>query len=84
MNAIVFSSLMGFNSVKLPFWQRVVVGAVRQHAIVQAYATWNEALLLRIVAAVNQPHELGHDVDVIPGRPERVLAHKPALGGLPR
>ena len=39
----------------------------------------DEAFRLGVVDAVDQPHELRHDVHVIPGRPERVFGHRPAL-----
>ena len=57
----------------------VGVGTVRQHLVVQAHAAGHEALGLGVIDAINQPHELGHDVAVIPRRPEGVLRHRPAL-----
>ncbi len=53
---------------------------MRQHLIVQAEAAGHEALGLGVIDAVHEPHELRHDVAVIPGRPERVFRHGPALG----
>ncbi len=59
--------------------ERLAVRTVRQHAVVQADAARREALRLGVVDAVQQPHELRHDVHVIPGRPKGVLRHRPAL-----
>ena len=56
----------------------VGVGAVGGHAIVQAGAAGQKTFGLGVVDAVQQAHELGHDVAVIPRRPERVLADEPA------
>src|SRR5690606_39403403 len=58
----------------------VVVGSVRQHGIVQAEAAGHEALGLGVIDAIYQPHELRHDVAMIPGRPEGVFGHRPSLG----
>ncbi|MPL83872.1 hypothetical protein SDC9_29831 [bioreactor metagenome] len=55
------------------------VGAVRQHAVVQAHAARDEALRLGIIDAIDVAHQLGHDVLVIPRRAEAVLGHHPAL-----
>ena len=54
------------------------VRAVRGHAIVQAGAARQEAFRLGVVGAMQQAHELGHDVAVKPRRPERVLGDEPA------
>ena len=51
------------------------VRTVRQHAIVQADAAGEEAVRLGVIAAIDQAHELRHDVEVIPGRAEAVLRH---------
>ena len=53
---------------------------MRQHGVVQRDPARHEALRLGVVLAVDQPHELAHDVHVVPGRPERVLRHQPAVG----
>ena len=53
---------------------------MRQHAIVQRHAAGQEALRLGLVLAVDEPHELAHDIHVIPGRPESMLGNGPALG----
>lgn len=37
--------------------------------------TWQEAIHLGIIHPPNQPHELGHHVAVVVGRPECVLRH---------
>ena len=63
----------------------VGVRAVRQHAVVEREAARHEAGLvcprgLGVVLAVHQAHEPAHDVHVVPGRPERVLGHQPAVG----
>ena len=55
------------------------VGAMRQHGVVQRHAARHEALRLGVVLAIDQPHELAHDVHVVPGRPERILRHQPAI-----
>src|SRR5438067_10176894 len=55
------------------------IRAVWQHAIVQRDAAGHEALRLRVIDAVDQAHELRHQVAVIPGRPEGVLRHLPPL-----
>src|SRR5258708_36064732 len=57
----------------------LVVWAVRQHTVVQTHAARRKALWFRIVEAVYQPHELRHDVHVIPGWAECVVRHHPAL-----
>ena len=59
--------------------ESVPVGSMRQHHVVQRHATRHEALRLGIVLAIDVAHQLGHDVLVIPGRPEGVLGHHPAL-----
>src|SRR6185312_3350080 len=46
------------------------IGAVRRHAIMQAGATRQEARGLAVIDAVDEAHELVHDVAVEPGRPE--------------
>ena len=46
----------------------------------QAHAAGNEALWLGVIDAIDEAHELRHDVDVIPRRPKRVLRRQPALG----
>src|SRR5262249_24847990 len=51
----------------------LAVRTVRQHAIVQAHSAGNEAFGLGVVDAIDQPHELTHDVHVIPGRTEGVF-----------
>ena len=60
------------------FHERVVIRAVRQHAVVQTDSAWHKTLRLRIVLAVNVAHQLGHDVLVIPRRTESILLRKPA------
>ena len=52
---------------------------MRQHAIMQTDTAWEEPVGLRVIAAVDQAHELRHDVQVIPRRPEGFLRHHPAL-----
>ena len=59
--------------------ERLAVGAVRQHHVVERAAARLEALRLGVVLAVDQPHELAHHVHVVPGRPEGVLGHQPAV-----
>ena len=78
MNAMVSSILCGLSSAARRALPGLGVGTVRGHAIVQAGAAGQEAFGLGVVDAVQQAHELGHDVAVIPGRPERVLADQPA------
>ncbi len=51
-----------------------------QHHVVQAEAAGREAFGLGVIDAVDQPHELRHDVAMIPGRAEGVLRHRPAFG----
>src|SRR6516165_5256453 len=55
------------------------VRAMRQHAIVERYAARQETLLLGIILAEDQPHELAHDIDVKPGWTERMLRDEPPL-----
>jgi hypothetical protein len=57
----------------------LVVWAMRQHTVVQAHASRRKPLWFRIVGAVYQPHELRHDVHVIPRRSEGVVRYHPAL-----
>src|SRR5262249_17938304 len=40
---------------------------------------WCEALRLGVVLAVNQTHELAHDVHVVPGRAEGVFRDEPSV-----
>src|ERR1700754_2622263 len=42
--------------------KRLAVGTVRQHLVVQAHAARHEAFGLSVIDAVNQAHELRHDV----------------------
>jgi hypothetical protein len=55
------------------------IGAMRQHGVVQARPARHEAMRLGVILAVDKPHELRHDIHVIPGRAEGVLAHHPAI-----
>ena len=80
MKAMVPVSLTGFNSLIAGVIEGLAVGAVRQHHVVQADAAGREALRLGVVDAVDQPHELRHDVHVIPGRPEGVFRHRQRSG----
>src|ERR1700733_5037997 len=57
---------------------RLGVRAVRGEDVVQAGTAGHEALGLGVIDAADQAHELGHDVAVVPGRAEGVLAHQPA------
>ena len=62
-------------------FEGVHVGAVRQHRVMQRDPARHEAAAgLGVVDAVDQPHELAHDVHVVPGRTEGVLGHHPAIG----
>src|SRR5665213_4231131 len=47
--------------------ERLPIRAVRQHHVVQADAAGRKASRLGVIDAVNQPHELRHDVHVVPG-----------------
>uniref|UniRef100_A0A0N4ZLE2 Glucosamine_iso domain-containing protein n=1 Tax=Parastrongyloides trichosuri TaxID=131310 RepID=A0A0N4ZLE2_PARTI len=55
-----------------------LVRAVAAHAAVQRGAAGQEAFGLGVVLAVDQPHELAHDVAVEPRRTEGVLGYHPA------
>mmetsp|Transcript_14082 Transcript_14082/g.35980 ORF Transcript_14082/g.35980 Transcript_14082/m.35980 type:complete len:259 (+) Transcript_14082:199-975(+) len=54
------------------------VRPVRRHAAVQAAAAWEEAFLLRLVHAADQPHVLAHAVAVVVWGAECFLGHHPA------
>ena len=56
------------------------VGAVAGHAVVQAGSAGNEAFGLGVVLAVDEAHELVHEVAVEPGWAEGVLGDDPAWG----
>src|SRR5271156_3802878 len=58
--------------------ERLSVRAVRGERVVQTGPAGHEPLGPGVVDAVYQPHELGHDVAVVPGRAEGVLADQPA------
>ena len=79
MKAMVPSSLRGASVGRAGGLEGFGVGAVRQHAIVQRKSAGEEALRLGVIGAVDQAHELAHDVHVIPGRPERVFGDHPAV-----
>src|ERR1700693_480982 len=55
------------------------VRAMWQHAVVKGKAAGNETFRLGVIAAIDQPHELTHDVHVVPGWPEGILGHGPAI-----
>ena len=50
---------------------------MRQHTIVQRDAAGRKPFGLRLVLAVNQPHEFAHDVHVVPRRTERMFGDLP-------
>ena len=59
--------------------KRFLVGAVRQHAVVQGYATGDKAFGFGIIDAVNISHQFGHDILVIPRRAKGIFRHGPAF-----
>ena len=52
---------------------------MRDERVVQAHPAGHEAARLGVIDAVDQAHELAHDILVVPGRTKRVLHHQPAL-----
>src|SRR5690606_41933015 len=60
----------------LPIFEPRRVRTMRKHHVVKAHAAGHETLFLGVVLAVDESHELAHDVAVIPGRTERVLRHQ--------
>ena len=58
--------LHGLQRLIRRFVERAGVWPVREHAVVETYTSWNEAVRLRVVSPINQPHKLGHNVHVIP------------------
>ena len=78
MKARVPSSLTGFSSAALARCEGFGVGTVAAHAVVQAGAAGDEAFGLGVVFALDQAHELVHEVAVEPRRAEGVLGHHPA------
>ena len=59
--------------------ERVRIRPVRQHGVVQAEAAGHKAARLSVILAIDQSHELAHDIHVVPGRAKRVLSHQPAV-----
>src|SRR5262249_14856726 len=58
--------------------ERIGIGSVTGHAIVEARAARHETLALRVVGSANESHELAHHVAMEPRRPEAVLCDHPA------
>lgn len=56
------------------------IGAVAGHAVVKACSTGDEAFGLSVVFALDEAHELVHEVAVEPGRAEGVFGDDPARG----
>jgi len=54
------------------------VGTVAAHAVVQAGSSGGETLGLGVVFALDEAHELVHEVAMEPGRPEGVFGDDPA------
>ena len=82
MKAIVPSSLCGFSSALLALSNASTSGPCGSMVLCRLNAARHEAAAgLGVVHAVDQAHELAHDVHVVPGRPERVLRHQPAVAG---
>src|SRR5262249_32769091 len=61
-------------------FEGVHIGPMREHGIVERNSTRREALRLRVVLAIDQAHELAHDVHVVPRRPEGVFRNEPSVG----
>src|SRR5215831_4727957 len=59
-------------------FERVRVGAVTGHAVVERRAPGDEAFRLRVVDAVDEAHEFARDVAMEPRWPEGVLHDEPA------
>src|SRR6185436_12643680 len=57
-----------------------LIRSMGQHAIVQRDAARQKPLRLGIIDAVDQAHELRHQIAMVPGWPERILSHLPAFG----
>ena len=55
------------------FFEGIVIGTVRQHAVMQADPTGRKTLRLGVVLSVDIPHQLRHDIFVVPGRAERIF-----------
>src|SRR3954464_10441092 len=49
--------------------ERLHIWSVSRHAVVNRYAARQEAFGLRVIDAVDETHELAHDVAVEPRRP---------------
>src|SRR5215469_5534568 len=60
-------------------FERVRVRSVRKHGIMQAHTARDETMRLGVIDSLNEAHELAHDVHVVPGRPECILCHHPAI-----
>src|SRR5215468_9279880 len=56
-----------------------LIRSVGQHAIVERDAAGHEALRFGVVDAVDEAHELRHQVAVIPGWPQGIFRHLPAF-----
>lgn len=75
----VLADLVRFQLSVARTFERIRVWAVGTHHIVQTSTTGLETTSsLRIVAAANQTHELGHGVAVVPWGTESVLGNEPA------
>ena len=50
-----------------------------EHHVVQARAAWLETFFFGVIFTSDQPHELAHDVSVIPRRSEGIFGDEPAV-----
>src|SRR5258706_11358618 len=60
-------------------FERLSVRSVWQPAIGQRHPAGQKALALGLILPIDKPHELAHNVHVIPRRPESMLGNGPPL-----